>query len=154
VSLLGVLLKDFRLPDVWEPQLPSSCPSAVVPTSIDTSERFQSTLTLLKSYTMLRDNWNFEGGRPMTHEALNAGIVLLNTFVGLGIVPEVSPLGNGGVLFDVDIQEPELAIDVSSTGTARLLVSDDHGDFEFASSAVIISEMIRRRFQPGQVGRP
>jgi hypothetical protein len=139
--------RNFRSPGTRDSVSPTSWPDLTLP-STTIEDGFRAALELLHSYSALHDNWDADRAVGITHEAVSAGKILLNTFGRLGILPELSPLRNGGVLFERDDADFGLAIEISPSGIGRLLLSTPLDDYESPlMPALAISAAITRLFQ-------
>jgi hypothetical protein len=106
----------------------------ITPPSPSKAALYQAALTTLRSYARLEVNWDYENGRPLAPGAEAAGVVLLNAFASSNIVPNFSPLNDGGVLFEID-GPVYLALDVQPTGMVHMFLSSRGQEYEESGSA-------------------
>jgi hypothetical protein len=135
MSIANVLsLNEYRVRSAGAryPAMPDDV--TIAPPSQDTAILYQAALTTLRSYRQLASNWDYEGGVPLAEDAEAAGIVLLNAFASSDIVPSLSPLNDGGLLFEID-GPVYLALGVKPTGVVDMYVSGRGQKYEESGSA-------------------
>ncbi len=135
----GVLGSDaYRTRPIYATRYPATPGEATIaPPSPDLTPQYQQALLMLRSYTQLEANWDYEEGRPLTAEAQAAGILLLNAFASANIVPQFSPTNDGGVLFEIE-NSTYLSLDVAADGNVHVFAVYGGKEIESSGSAANI----------------